>query len=318
MVANFKDGSHYGSSPRVRSGLGAQHVHAVAGGIISACAERTECADAVGDVVRDHLRVCGADIRRTMATVLLSGSSPRVRSGPNRRGAGREGSGIISACAERTPGSASSTRRRRDHLRVCGADDFIRRCREGKHGSSPRVRSGPLAARHQRDAAGIISACAERTNSARWAGPRSRDHLRVCGADFAAAWSWAMPMGSSPRVRSGPVAAEARSEPSGIISACAERTEVMARSNVPPEDHLRVCGADMERAGESPFDVGSSPRVRSGHTVGRVCGCRVGIISACAERTVVFYCGLGWSGVAEYLIHALRGVGKRRGCQYLE
>ena len=74
----------------------------------------------------------------------------------------------------------------------------------------------------------------------------------------------------------------------------------------------------MERAGESSFDVGSSPRVRSGRRILVSVAVFPGIISACAERTVVFYCGLGWSGVAEYLIHALRGVGKRRGCQYLE
>ena len=65
-------------------------------------------------------------------------------------------------------------------------------------------------------------------------------------------------------------------------------------------------------------EPGSSPRVRSRQPRSRDRNGLAGIISACAEQTVVFYCGLGWSGVAEYLIHALRGVGKRRGYQYLE
>ena len=83
-------------------------------------------------------------------------------------------------------------------------------------------------------------------------------------------------------------------------------------------DHLRVCGADEFDIRSKLNGDGSSPRVRSGRVADRSATARGGIISACAERTVVFYCGLGWSGVAEYLIHALRGVGKRRGCQYLE
>ena len=65
-------------------------------------------------------------------------------------------------------------------------------------------------------------------------------------------------------------------------------------------------------------NLGSSPRVRSRRLPYSDTDNQLRIISACAEQTVVFYCGLGWSGVAEYLIHALRGVGKRRGCQYLE
>ena len=79
-----------------------------------------------------------------------------------------------------------------------------------------------------------------------------------------------------------------------------------------------MCGADISYLVDAPVLQGSSPRVRSRLLVDDGVKVDVGIISACAEQTVVFYCGLGWSGVAEYLIHALRGVGKRRGYQYLE
>lgn len=64
--------------------------------------------------------------------------------------------------------------------------------------------------------------------------------------------------------------------------------------------------------------VGLSPRVRSGRILVYDSHLYQRIISACAERTVVFYCGLSRSGDMEYLIRALRGVGKRRGYQYLE
>lgn len=104
----------------------------------------------------------------------------------------------------------------------------------------------------------------------------------------------------------------------GIISACAERTSIQSPWSWFLWDHLRVCGADCDRLMLIGLIWGSSPRVRSGPVEVGVVGDRHGIISACAERTVVFYCGLSRSGDMEYLIRALRGVGKRRGYQYLE
>ena len=50
---------------------------------------------------------------------------------------------------------------------------------------------------------GIISACAERTSRTPASRCRSRDHLRVCGADPLNAFLIALTAGSSPRVRSG-------------------------------------------------------------------------------------------------------------------
>ena len=69
-----------GSSPRVRSrrpGLveqGSEH------GIISACAEQTSTESTACGVLRDHLRVCGADVRMPRSLRPHTGSSPRVRS----------------------------------------------------------------------------------------------------------------------------------------------------------------------------------------------------------------------------------------------
>ena len=62
MVANFKDGSHYGSSPRVRSRPTRRSRPHPAAGIISACAEQTTRMDEAIYWAKDHLRVCGADV----------------------------------------------------------------------------------------------------------------------------------------------------------------------------------------------------------------------------------------------------------------
>ena len=69
-----------GSSPRVRSRLPQAFGLPQILGIISACAEQTSCPAADRSARRDHLRVCGADIRSIGLDIRLVGSSPRVRS----------------------------------------------------------------------------------------------------------------------------------------------------------------------------------------------------------------------------------------------
>ena len=91
-----------GSSPRVRS----RHSEVAGGqvpvGIISACAEQTTLPVWLANSVKDHLRVCGADVLQFFFDLFAKGSSPRVRSRlPGFQNAGRQ-TGIISACAEQT------------------------------------------------------------------------------------------------------------------------------------------------------------------------------------------------------------------------
>ena len=92
----------WGSSPRVRSGRSPVSRNCSTGGIISACAERSTLISASGCSLRDHLRVCVAVWRVLPLRNGMTGSSPRVRSGPHARNLREAGSGIISACAERS------------------------------------------------------------------------------------------------------------------------------------------------------------------------------------------------------------------------
>ena len=115
--------SDMGSSPRVRSGRDAREVVRRVIGIISACAERTRRRSRPVGRWWDHLRVCGADHALSSESSLMQGSSPRVRSGPGERAHRILLSGIISACAERTPTVMPGPAGPRDHLRVCGADN---------------------------------------------------------------------------------------------------------------------------------------------------------------------------------------------------
>ena len=175
-------------------------------------------------------------------------------------------------------------------------------------GLPPRVRSR-LGNRYRHvKPCGITSACAEQTIRPLLTTERLRDYLRVCGADHGITLSNPWNTGLPPRVRSRQCQLRHYELSPGITSACAEQTGPTRRLTYWIRDYLRVCGADG-------FDKvipcawrGLPPRVRSRHTVGRVCGCRIGITSACAEQTVVFYCVLSQLNGVEYLIYALRRV----------
>ena len=72
------------------------------GWIISACAEQTSLLNRIRTMVRDHLRVCGADHIPRPDKRVLRGSSPRVRSRHLPAQVAATLRGIISACAEQT------------------------------------------------------------------------------------------------------------------------------------------------------------------------------------------------------------------------
>ena len=70
-----------GTSPRVRSGPDVAGMAEFRLGNISACAERSVGGGVIGDVEREHLRVCGAVKPVEMVSQSPPGTSPRVRSG---------------------------------------------------------------------------------------------------------------------------------------------------------------------------------------------------------------------------------------------
>ncbi len=222
-----------GSSPRVRSRLGVYVGAPVARGIISACAEQTAILTSRCSAGADHLRVCGADVNAQLVNGGFVGSSPRVRSRPCPTRSWSRSPGIISACAEQTQIPRIRPALDGDHLRVCGADQVRDTMYGTSQGSSPRVRSRPLDHREHHSSTGIISACAEQTSQACIPRHPTRDHLRVCGADWLKSWVITHPLGSSPRVRSrlaviNPVAFGLR-----IISACAEQTPCTVGRKLP-------------------------------------------------------------------------------------
>ena len=230
--------------------------------------------------------MCGEHRRPVPARRNRTGSSPRVRGTQERRARDDRPEGIIPACAGNTNGSRSPTPPDRDHPRVCGEHHPPLASPLDGRGSSPRVRGTPDHApgpsrihgiipacagntrriggkRH--DMAGIIPACAGNTTPARPAPNWTRDHPRVCGEhEDKTEQAWRN-LGSSPRVRGTPCAAELVDGSGGIIPACAGNTD----------HHLGVV----------PVVQGSSPRVRGTLCRRQSPGICLGIIPACAGNT---------------------------------
>ena len=90
--------------------------------------------------VRDHPRVCGEHLRYVSASVSSRGSSPRVRGTLSVDDTGTITLGIIPACAGNICPRSGSSRRSRDHPRVCGEHASAIDSDITAAGSSPRVR----------------------------------------------------------------------------------------------------------------------------------------------------------------------------------
>ena len=159
------DNVNKGSPPRVRSRPWRCLRLAPSPRITSACAEQTGVSNRKALLVRDHLRVCGADDHGFAMMADGAGSPPRVRSRLAQWLVHHTASGITSACAEQTWLGASDCSYPKDHLRVCGADVRCLLHRLRHVGSPPRVRSRRPAEHPRIRPQRITSACAEQTAS---------------------------------------------------------------------------------------------------------------------------------------------------------
>ena len=251
-----------GSSPRVRGKPGAEQLHQGVGGLIPACAGKTELGPR-GSVSREaHPRVCGENSTSARPRRINSGSSPRVRGKHGQAAQGQVEDGLIPACAGKTHSEPGPTRATRAHPRVCGENTvgvFLnagwgahpRVCGENyrlnsdprhSHGSSPRVRGKPRGRSSSTSGCRLIPACAGKTN--RW--PESTNqpgaHPRVCGENLIRQPEVGRPRGSSPRVRGKPLRHRPPPRRRRLIPACAGKT-----GHAPPprrggRAHPRACG----------------------------------------------------------------------------
>ena len=175
----------------------------------------------------DHPRVCGEKRTYRCRSDRRPGSPPRMRGKVNGILIGRLCIGITPAYAgKRAPGTAT-TRRRRDHPRVCGEKTYTGPARCKAAGSPPRMRGKVQPVQLVHDALGITPA---------YAGKRG---IRLAVDSKT--------IGSPPHVRGKECVNSARKLPVGITPACAGKRAILFRLLSLPRDHPRMCGEKTKK-----------------------------------------------------------------------
>ena len=149
-----------GSSPRVRGTLRLPERVTLRVRFIPACAGNALPRPAWLSRLAVHPRVCGERIRFTWSGSTSAGSSPRVRGTRRSCAVPPLARRFIPACAGNAwrPSTWPSTLP--VHPRVCGERGDVAIISSDIHGSSPRVRGTPPAARSAIDILRFIPACA--------------------------------------------------------------------------------------------------------------------------------------------------------------
>ena len=231
-----------GSSPRLR-GTRTDIVRQWCGiGIIPALAGNTSPAGAHHPHPRDHPRACGEHSICCCASLIVVGSSPRLRGTRKREVAAWRGVGIIPALAGNTRRRCRTGHRAWDHPRACGEHLASLDQQRFDRGSSPRLRGTQTLERVCASGRGIIPALAGNT-----------DGLTLAGI--------AVP-GSSPRLRGTLLRSGPATPPCGIIPALAGNTLAQSWPQALGSDHPRACGEHITVSHGDIMEAGSSPRLR--------------------------------------------------------
>ena len=133
---------------------------------------------------------------------------------------------------------------------------------------------------------GLIPACAGKTAPTVSAGNAGRAHPRVCGENNSNNHVVDPDLGSSPRVRGKRYVMRHNMFPKGLIPACAGKTQLPISLSTGRRAHPRVCGENEPAGRVGAGGEGSSPRVRGKREGFEVNGVIVGLIPACAGKTI--------------------------------
>ena len=210
--------------------------------ITPACAGRSAARARRFRRLTDHPRVCGEKRSGIQAVAGNDGSPPRVRGEVVRHDVGIPERRITPACAGRRSGRRCTTRRSRDHPRVCGEKLQMAYGEPPVYGSPPRVRGEVVQDRVRVRDKRITPACAGRSRTYACRSRGVRDHPRVCGEKSKTTSPGLEYRGSPPRVRGEAVAARVAMAKERITPACAGRRDFLRSWTPDRRDHPRVCG----------------------------------------------------------------------------
>ena len=194
-------------------------------GIIPAYAGSTKRSGELGVLLGDHPRVCGEHRQNERNLRATAGSSPRMRGARPTSSWTIVRARIIPAYAGSTGRQESTSRRSRDHPRVCGEHTRSPMWTYSSLGSSPRMRGAPARFSRRGAFRRIIPAYAGSTHAQIVESTLCEDHPRVCGEHGQGSHGAHLSKGSSPRMRGEHhLVVEVRGD-AGIIPAYAGSTD---------------------------------------------------------------------------------------------
>ena len=170
---------------------------------------------------------------------------------------------------------------------MCGENTFLCRPFLSVSGSSPRVRGKRGHALDEVRHARLIPACAGKTRACIWLVRSWSAHPRVCGENYLHFGVCSGGLGSSPRVRGKHPPSPAKAGGLRLIPACAGKTRSPPGRLPGQRAHPRVCGENEYVCDPVVRRLGSSPRVRGKHPGAWRYPVIVGLIPACAGKTLL-------------------------------
>ena len=132
----------------------------------------------------DHPRVCGEKTACMYWAAPATGSPPRMRGKGTHSVGLRCGAGITPAYAGKSFLGVFHRQNHRDHPRVCGEKNIVRKASFDPQGSPPRMRGKEGQVRICGYEVGITPAYAGKSPASGPARRKKGDHPRVCGEKF--------------------------------------------------------------------------------------------------------------------------------------
>ena len=206
--------------------------------------------------------MCGENLVQNRVMVAVSGSSPRVRGKLCWSKPQELTSGLIPACAGKTPTRPLRRHNVGAHPRVCGENIVCGGWFRCGLGSSPRVRGKLRRLQEVLGTTGLIPACAGKTFFGEAFEEEFGAHPRVCGENRGALAIARGARGSSPRVRGKLIVRAGCAARGRLIPACAGKTGLDELGYSLVWAHPRVCGENHKEKPCQTTPPGSSPRVR--------------------------------------------------------
>ena len=214
---------------------------------------------------------------------MMKGSSPLARGKVAYARGWRAASGIIPACAGKSPRGRAGGRVP-DHPRLRGEKKWLSLHIRLMGGSSPLARGKVENPDPRSVAARIIPACAGKRQFRDVKRPKSWDHPRLRGEKSMQSRKWFAASGSSPLAR-GKGSIGPRTHPNRrIIPACAGKSTSLQATSYPPQDHPRLRGEKLPARFSICCWEGSSPLARGKGAAEVGAGTRGRIIPACAGK----------------------------------